>query len=105
MTESDRVGKSDNFNFRVFPSFLQVCEKRSQATRKKYGMFAQLWFCYISIAKVWLLDYKCVLLTKIFSFDAYQTLSSIIVHLMETQNSYFNIFFSQVLKFEMQKYT
>ena len=24
-----------NFNFRGFPSFLQVCEKRSQATRKK----------------------------------------------------------------------
>ena len=35
MTASDGVGKSDNFNFRRFPSFLRVCEKRSQATRKK----------------------------------------------------------------------
>ena len=32
MTELDRVGMSDNFNFRGFSSFLQVCEKRSQAT-------------------------------------------------------------------------
>ena len=35
MTELDRVGNSGNFNLRGFPSFLQVCEKRSQATRKK----------------------------------------------------------------------
>ena len=35
MTELDRVGSNDNFNFRGIPSFLQVCEKRSQATRKK----------------------------------------------------------------------
>ena len=35
MTELDRVGKSDNFNFRGFPSFLQVCEKGSLATQEK----------------------------------------------------------------------
>ena len=35
MTESDRVGNSDNFNFRGVPSFLQVCEKCSQAMQKK----------------------------------------------------------------------
>ena len=35
MTELDRVGSSDNFNFRGNPSFLQVCEKRSYATQKK----------------------------------------------------------------------
>ena len=35
MTELDRVGSSDNFSFRGFPLFLQVCEKGSQATRKK----------------------------------------------------------------------
>ena len=42
MTESDRVWKSDNFDFRGFLSFLQVYEKLSQATRKKDGMFAQM---------------------------------------------------------------
>ena len=35
MTELDRVGNSDNFNFRGFSLFLQVCENGSQATRKK----------------------------------------------------------------------
>ena len=35
MTELDGVGNSDNFNFRGIPSFLQVCEKHLQATRKK----------------------------------------------------------------------
>ena len=35
MTELDRVGNSDNFNFSGFPLFLQVCEKGSQAMRKK----------------------------------------------------------------------
>ena len=40
MTELDRVGRHDNFNFRVFPAFLQVCEKLPQARRKKDGMFA-----------------------------------------------------------------
>ena len=35
MTELDRVGKSENFNFKGVPSFLQVCEKLSQAPRKK----------------------------------------------------------------------
>ena len=49
MKDLDRVGSSDNFNFRGVPSFLQVCEKRFQATRNVYGIFAQLWFCYISI--------------------------------------------------------
>ena len=34
MTQLDMVGSSDNFNFKGFPSFLQVYEKRSQATRK-----------------------------------------------------------------------
>ena len=35
MTELDRVRNSDNFNFLGIPSYLQVCKKRSQATRKK----------------------------------------------------------------------
>ena len=35
MAELDRVENSDNFNFRGVPSFLQVCEKRSQATQNK----------------------------------------------------------------------
>ena len=35
MTKLDRVGNSDNFNFRGFPLSLQVCEKGSQAMRKK----------------------------------------------------------------------
>ena len=30
MTELDRVGNSDNFNFRGFPLFLQVYEKGSR---------------------------------------------------------------------------
>ena len=64
MTELDGVGNSDNFNFRGIASFLQVCARHSQATRKNDGMFAQLWFCYISIAKVSVLDYQYVLLTK-----------------------------------------
>ena len=34
MTELDRVGNSDNFNFRGVPLFLQVCEKGSHATPK-----------------------------------------------------------------------
>ena len=54
MTESDRVAKSDNFNFRVagggrVPSFLQVLEKRSQTTRKIDGMFAQFYNIHVSI--------------------------------------------------------
>ena len=61
MTELDRVGNSDNFNFSGIPTFLQVCEKHLQATRKKDEMFAQWWVCYISIAKVWVLDYQFVL--------------------------------------------
>ena len=35
MTELDRVGNSDNFNFSGVPSFQQVCKKHSQAMRKK----------------------------------------------------------------------
>ena len=34
MKKMDRVCNSDNFNFRGFPSFQQVCEKRPQAARK-----------------------------------------------------------------------
>ena len=34
MKDLDRVGSSDNFNFRGVPSFLQVCKKRFQATQK-----------------------------------------------------------------------
>ena len=49
MAELGRVANSWNFNFRGVPTFLQVCEKRFQATRKFYGIFAQRWFCYISI--------------------------------------------------------
>ena len=38
MTELDRVGISDNFNSRWFPSFLQVYENRSQSTRNYLKM-------------------------------------------------------------------
>ena len=38
MAELDRVGNSDNIKFRRDTSFLQVCEKRSQATRKRKKM-------------------------------------------------------------------
>ena len=37
---------------RAKSSLLQVCKKGLQAMRKKDGMFAQLWFCCISAAKV-----------------------------------------------------
>ena len=60
MTEFYNVGNSDNFNFKGVPSFLQVCENRPKATQKD-EMFAQCWFCYISIAKVWLFDYRYAL--------------------------------------------
>ena len=49
MAELGRVGNSWNFNFRGAPTFLQVYEKRFHATRKFYGIFAHIWFCYISI--------------------------------------------------------
>ena len=61
MTELDRVGNSDNFNFRGVSLFLQVCEKGSQAARKKDGMFARRWCCYISVAKFRVLDFQYVL--------------------------------------------
>ena len=35
MTELDRVGNSDNFNFRGSPSFLQVCENYRRPCEKK----------------------------------------------------------------------
>ena len=43
MTELDSVGNNDNFNFSVCvwgggPSFLQVCEKRSQETQKRWDV-------------------------------------------------------------------
>ena len=60
MTELDRVGNSGNFNFRGVSSFLQVCEKRSQATRKRMVCL----HCDGSamyIAKVLVLDYQYVL--------------------------------------------
>ena len=57
MAEVDRAGNSDNFNFNSH----QVCKKHSQAMRKKDEMFARCWFCYISIAKFWVLDYQYVL--------------------------------------------
>ena len=34
MRDLDRVRRSDIFNFRGVPSFLQICEMRFQATRK-----------------------------------------------------------------------
>ena len=47
MTEFDRVDNSNNFNFRGFPLFLQVCEKGSQATRKKDGVCTVMVLLYI----------------------------------------------------------
>ena len=41
MKDLDRVGSSDNLNFKGVPSFLEVCEKRFQATLKFYGILAQ----------------------------------------------------------------
>ena len=38
MTELDRVGNSDNFNFRGVPSFLQVCENCLQAMQKRLNV-------------------------------------------------------------------
>ena len=38
MTQFDSVGNSDNFNFRGFSSFLLVCERRSQAMRKRWNV-------------------------------------------------------------------
>ena len=38
MTELDRVARSDNFNFRGFPSFLQVCKKQKKKKKKKKKM-------------------------------------------------------------------
>ena len=43
-TELDKIGISDNFNFSGGgggPSFLQVCEKRSQGTLKKWNVLLQ----------------------------------------------------------------
>ena len=51
MTELDRVGNSDNYKFKGFPSFLQVCEKGSQATRKKSTMMVLL-YIYSKISGV-----------------------------------------------------
>ena len=58
MTELDRVGKSDNLNFRGVPSFLQACKKRSQATRKRWNVCTVMVLLHY-IAKVWVLDYRC----------------------------------------------
>ena len=51
MTELDRVGNSDNYKFRGFPSFLQVCEKGSQASRKKSTVMVLL-YIYSKISGV-----------------------------------------------------
>ena len=62
MTELDSVGSSDNFDFRGFRSFLQVCEKRSQATRKKkWNVCTVMFLLHISIAKTCVLIYQYVL--------------------------------------------
>ena len=53
MTELDRVGNSDNFNFRGGGFIVSAS---SQATRKKEGIFARSWCYYISIAKFRVLD-------------------------------------------------
>ena len=51
MTELNRVGSSDNFNFGWgIPSFLQVCEKCSQ-TKRKTDTVMVLLYVYISIEK------------------------------------------------------
>ena len=47
MTEFDRVDNSDNFNFRGFPLFLQVCEKGSQATQKRWTVCTVMMLLYI----------------------------------------------------------
>ena len=62
MSESDRVGKSDNVQWF---SIVSASLREALAGNAKKRMFAQMWFCYISIAKVWGLDYEYVLLTKL----------------------------------------
>ena len=47
MKDLDRVASSDNFNFRGVPSFLKVCEKRFQATRKFYGILGSATYLLI----------------------------------------------------------
>ena len=47
MIELDRVGNSDNFNFRGVPSFLQICMKHSQAMQKLCNVCTMLILLYI----------------------------------------------------------
>ena len=47
MTEFDRVGNSDNFDFRGLPSFLQVCEKSSYVTQKRLNVCTMMVLLYI----------------------------------------------------------
>ena len=59
MTELEIVDNSDNFSFRGW-GFHRFCKSARNALRQrgKNEMFAQLWLCYISIAKVWMSAYQ-----------------------------------------------
>ena len=63
MIELDRVRNSDNFNFRGggVHRFCKSAISTRRQCEKKDGKFARCWFCYISIAKFWVLDYQYVL--------------------------------------------
>ena len=64
MTELDRVGSSDNVNFRGWGVGVhRFCKSARNAHRQREIKMACLhsWFCYISIANVWVLDNKYVL--------------------------------------------
>ena len=69
MTELNRVGSSssDTFNLRGIQSFLQACAEEALAgnAKKKDCMFAELWFCDISIANVWAIGTKVLIPIKV----------------------------------------
>ena len=52
MTELDRVGISDNFNFRGFPSFLQVFENGNAKQRWNVCTVMVLLYIYSKISGV-----------------------------------------------------
>ena len=52
MTDLDRVGSSDNFNFRGVPLFLQVCEKRSKLMECLHSDISAAYLLIILVDKI-----------------------------------------------------
>ena len=75
MTELDRVFNSDKFNFRGVPSFLEVCEKCSQAMPKKMNVCTVMVLLHIYSKSLSVRSPVCPVNKQ--SFDPYQTFSSI----------------------------